>query len=328
LEGVDIFHCGGMGVIAQRSRDIELRRVRVTPTPGSGRVVSITADATHFANCTGRIVMENCLFENQKDDATNVHGIYAQVVALTAPDQIEVKLVHPQQFGFDFIIPGGKLELVHGSSMETYGQAVVKSVRRLNKECTTVVLDGPVPKEMVPGDAVASLDSNTAEVLIKGCTIRGNRARGILLGSRGKIVVEDNQFHVPGAAILFEGDARFWFEQAGVRDVVIRNNTFDNCNFGIWGDACIEVRSGISEEFRKTSRYNRNIRIENNLFKVFGNQTLLSLYSVDGLTFKGNRLERTTVYPARPGPQVPMFNVVNSDNIQTEPVEGMPLAAK
>jgi hypothetical protein len=29
LEGVDIFHCGGMGVIAQRSRDIELRRVWV-----------------------------------------------------------------------------------------------------------------------------------------------------------------------------------------------------------------------------------------------------------------------------------------------------------
>ena len=320
LEGVDIFHCGGMGVIAQRSRDIELKRVRVTPAPGSGRVVSLTADATHFANCAGKIVMEDCLFENQKDDATNIHGIYAQVVAQTAPDTIEVRLVHPQQLGFDFIVPGCKLELVHGPSLVTYGQAVVKSVRRINKEYTTVVLDAPLPKELVPGDAVASLEWNTAEVLIKGCTIRGNRARGILLGSRGKIVVEDNLFHVPGAAILFEGDARFWFEQAGVRDVVIRNNTFDNCNYGVWGKACIEVGSGIVEEFRATSRYNRNIRIENNLFKVFGNQTLLGIYSVDGLMFKGNRLERTTAYPARPGPLAPMFKVANSDNIQTEPV--------
>jgi len=322
LEGVDIFHCGGMGVIAQRSRDLELRRVRVTPAPGSGRVVSITADATHFANCAGKIVMEDCLFENQKDDATNIHGIYAQVVAQTAPDTIEVRLVHPQQFGFDFIVPGEKLELVHGPSLVMYGQAVVKSVRRINKEYTTVVLESPLPKELVPGDAVASLEWNTAEVLIKGCVIRGNRARGILLGSRGKIVVEDNLFHVPGAAILFEGDAKGWFEQAGVRDVMIRNNTFDNCNFGVWGRACIEVGSGIAEEFRATSRYNRNIRIENNLFKVFGNQTLLGIFSVDGLMFKGNRLERTTAYPARPGPQVPMFNVANSDNIQTEPLEG------
>jgi parallel beta-helix repeat protein len=169
---------------------------------------------------------------------------------------------------------------------------------------------------------------DAAEVLIKGCTIRGNRARGILLGSRGKIVVENNLFHVPGAAILFEGDARFWFEQAGVRDVVIRNNVFDNCNYGVWGSACIEVGSGIPEEFRKTSRYNRNIRIENNLFKVFGNQTLLGIYSVDGLMFKGNRLEQTTIYPARPGPQVPMFNVVNSDNIQTEPVAAAGLASR
>ncbi|MEI6644995.1 MAG: right-handed parallel beta-helix repeat-containing protein [bacterium] len=319
LECVDIFHCGGMGVIAQRSRDIELRRVRVTPAPGSGRVVSITADATHFANCAGKIVMEDCLFENQKDDATNIHGIYAQVVVQTAPDAIEVRLVHPQQAGFDFIVPGGRLELVHGPSVETYGQAVVKSVRRINKEYTAVVLEAPLPTELKVGDAVASLDWNTAEVLIKGCTIRGNRARGILLGSRGKIVVEDNLFHAPGAAILFEGDARFWFEQAGVRDVVIRHNTFDNCNFGVWSKACIEVGSGIAKECRATSRYNRNIRIEDNLFKVFENSTLLGLYSVDGVVFKGNQLERTNAYPARPGPTAPMFNVVNSDNVQTEP---------
>jgi len=320
LEHVDIFHCGGMGVIAQLSRDIELRRVRVTPAPGSGRVVSITADATHFANCAGKIVMEDCLFEDQKDDATNIHGIYAQVVAQTAPDAVEVRLVHPQQAGFDFIVPGGRLELVHGPSMETYGQAVVKSVSRINEEYTAVVLEGPLPAELKAGDAVASLDWNTAEVLIKGCTIRGNRARGILLGSRGKIMVEDNLFHVPGAAILFEGDARFWFEQAGVRDVVIRDNTFDSCNFGVWGKACIEVGSGIAEECRAASRYNRNIRIEDNLFKVFGNSTLLGLYSVDGLLFKGNRLERTKAYPARPGPAAPLFNVVNSDHIQTGPV--------
>jgi len=141
-------------------------------------------------------------------------------------------------------------------------------------------------------------------------------------------VVEDNLFHVPGAAILFEGDARHWFEQAGVRDVVIRNNTFDNCNYGVWGTACIEVRSGIVEEFRATSRYNRNIRIEDNVFKVFGNTALLGIYSVDGLMFKGNRLERTTAYPARPGPPAPMFNVVNSDNIQTEPVAAADLASR
>ena len=80
------------------------------------------------------------------------------------------------------------------------------------------------------------------------------------------------------------------------------------------------MRSGIAEECRAASRYNRNIRIEDNLFKVFGNSTLLGLYSVDGLLFKGNRMERTKAYPSRPGPAAPLFNVVDSDNIQTAPV--------
>ncbi|MCX6937955.1 MAG: right-handed parallel beta-helix repeat-containing protein, partial [Verrucomicrobia bacterium] len=79
LEGVNIYNCGGMGVIAQRSADIYLSKVRVTPAPGEKRVTSITADATHFVNCRGKITMVDCLFEVQKDDATNVHGLYAKI---------------------------------------------------------------------------------------------------------------------------------------------------------------------------------------------------------------------------------------------------------
>ena len=59
-------------------------------------------------------------------------------------------------------------------------------------------------------------DEEYPEVLIKGCHMAGNRARGLLLGSRARMIIEDNYFHIPGAAILFEGDGNFWFEQAGV----------------------------------------------------------------------------------------------------------------
>lgn len=173
--------------------------------------------------------------------------------------------------------------------------------------------------ETQPGDCVADADANTAEVLIKNCTLRGNRARGILLGSRGRMVIEGNTFHIPGAAILFEGDARFWFEQSGVRDVVIRGNTFDNCNYGVWGTACIDVKSGIADEFKQTTRYNRNITIEHNLFRVFSPLPLLSIYSVDGLIFRSNRLERTQAYPAGTTKPEPMFDITDSDNVKVEP---------
>ncbi len=312
FHGVDIFHCGGMGVIAQRSRDIELDHVRVTPAPGSGRIVSITADATHFVNCAGKIAMHDCLFENQKDDATNIHGIYVRVMSRVAPDAVLVKLVHPQQAGFDFIRPGMKLELVHGPSMVTLGEATVKAVERLNKEFSRVVLAAPLPAELVEGDALASAEAYP-EVRIERCIIRNNRARGILLGSRAKMVIEDNLFHVPGAAILFEGDARFWYEQAGVRDVVIRRNRFENCNFGVWGNACIQVGSGIAKECRAASRYNRGIVIEDNVFRVF-DPRLINAYSVDGLVFRNNKIEKTTDYPPQHSEAQP-FVIVDCDHV-------------
>jgi hypothetical protein len=313
LNDVRLYHCGGMGVLGQRSRDITLDHVQVTPSPGSGRVVSITADATHFVNCAGKITMSHCLFENQIDDATNIHGIYARVVRKIAPNEIEVKLVHPQQYGFDFLVPGGPIELVHGPSLVTYGDAVVQSVARLNKEYTRVVLTKPLPAELAAGDVVANM-AEYPETHIHDCVIRGNRARGILLGSRSKMLIEDNVFHTPGAAILLEGDGRFWFEQAGVRDLVIRRNRFEDCNFGVWGKATIEVGAGIDENCRAASRYNRNIVIEDNLFRTFGHGPLVQMYSVDGLTIRHNRVESSTAYPAR-SPDAKRFDITQSDRV-------------
>jgi len=121
LTGVTIHHCGGMGIIAQRSADIFLKEVRVTPQPGGQRIVSTTADATHFVNCRGKIEMVDCEFEQQKDDATNVHGLYARIIRMLAPNRFEVRLMHPQQAGIDFIKVGTRLELTQGPSMQTLG---------------------------------------------------------------------------------------------------------------------------------------------------------------------------------------------------------------
>jgi hypothetical protein len=318
LSDMKIHHCGGMGVIAQRSEDLFLKKIQVTPPPGGRRIVSLTADATHFVNCRGKIEMEDCLFEQQKDDATNIHGLYAKITRILSPTRFEVRMIHPQQAGVDFVKPGTRLELTDGPSLNEDGFAVAKSVERINKQSTIIEIEKPLPENVIVGDSIADADANTADVLIKNCVIRGNRARGILLGSRGQMVIEGNTFHTPGAAILFEGDARFWFEQAGVRDVEIKDNTFDNCNYGVWGTACIQVGSGIADEFKNVSRYNRNIRIENNLFRHFSNLPLLSMYSVDGLTFTNNRLERTTAYPAPGGQEGKLFMITDSDHVKVD----------
>ena len=316
LRDVALYHCGGMGVIAQRSRDIELRKLVIVPSPGKGRMISITADATHYVNCGGYIRMIDCTFENQKDDATNIHGLYMAVEKVGGPDKLLLRWRNSGQYGVDFIVPGMPLELVDNNNVETYARRTVKSVRRLNKVYTEVTFTEPLPDGVEPMHVVAA-DDEYPEVLIKGCRMRGNRARGLLLGSRNRMVIEDNYFHIAGAAILIEGDANYWYEQSGVRDVVIRRNLFENDNYGSpgWGSACIAVGSGIPD--RETSRYHRNIRVEGNTFRVF-DPRIVNLYCVDGFVFtQDNVIEYTDDYPVLSG-EKRNFITRNCDNIVIE----------
>jgi len=312
---VTIYHAGGMGILGQRSHNITVDQCKVTPS--NGRMISTTADATHFVNCTGKITLTNNLFENQKDDATNIHGIYVQIVEKSAGNKVIVQLKHQQQHGFDFIKPGMDLELVRGKSMITFDTAIVKSVNRINKEVTEVTFDKNLPANLEIGDAVAEI-RDYPEILIAKNIIRNNRARGMLLNCRGKTVVENNIFHTPGAAILFEGDSFFWFEQGGVRNCVIRNNIFENCLYGVWGKAIIDVRAGIQED-KETSRYNRNILIENNIFRTYDDLTLLNAYCVDGLIWRNNTIENTEAY-TKSGKPNSRYIVNFCDNVQIDDV--------
>lgn len=316
LENINIYHCGGMGVIAQRTKDIELNKVFVSPRPSGGRLISATADATHFVNCSGYLRMIDCLFENQKDDATNIHGIYAVIDKIVSPTEIIVRLKHRQQHGFDFIKKGMTLEFEDSRSLISMGTRTVADVRRLNKETTLVTFTEAIPAEAKLKDPVANVDF-FPEVLIQGCTIQNNRARGLLLGSRGKIVIDKNYFHTPGSAILFEGDGYYWYEQSGVRDVTITNNVFDNCNFGndTWGIGCIGVGTRVDKD-RETSRYHRNITVENNTFKIF-DPCIAYLYCVDGFTFKNNKVEMSDKYEYVRD-ETRRFAITTSDNITIE----------
>ena len=310
FSNVTIHHAGGMGIIGQRVRNVTVDHCRVVPS--GNRILSTTADATHFTNCTGKIVLSNNVFMNQMDDATNIHGIYVRIRDMEPEGKAIVELCHPQQYGFDFIKEGMDLELVKGKSLISAGTAKVSGVKRLNKNFTEVTFTSPLPSGIKPGDALCEV-REYPYIHIHDNYIGKNRARGMLLNCRGTTVVERNTFHSPGAAILFEGDACFWFEQGGVNDCTIRDNTFDECLFGVWGKAVIDVAAGIHED-ADISRYNRNIRIYNNRFRTFDSALLLNAYGVENLDWRDNSIEQTGGYaPARSNSK--RFKVENCDNI-------------
>ena len=311
LQHITIYHAGGMGVIAQRSRDLLLDSIVVEPAPGKDRVVSAAADATHFVNCSGYIRMYNCRFVNQTDDASNIHGVYYRVAELqpaeAEPRQrthaLKVELANDAQYGFDYLRRGMKVEFVDAGNLETYATAKVKTARMLDDNHVLVVLASALPDSLKTGHAIAGC-SEYPDVHIRGCYFGQNRARGLLLGSRARMLIEGNTFHNGGPALLFEGDARYWFEQAGVRDVIIRDNLFDNCYYGHWGRGIISVGTGLDGDKMSVCRYNRNVTITGNTFRLI-QKPILSLYCMDGLVFKDNTIELSDDYSSNPDYDMP-----------------------
>ncbi len=292
FDNITIHSSLGMGIIAQNSGNVEISNCKVTPS--KGRYISCAADATHFVNCSGKIILRNNLFERQLDDATNIHGIYEQIADISG-GRVLTRLVHRQQRGFETFVSGGEVEFVKASSMICAGHAKVASLERVNSRYKVLEFDSPLPPSVKVGDCISRV-RDYPQVVISGNIIRGNRARGILLNCRGKTLVENNIFSSPGTAILFEGDASFWFEQGGIRDCLIKNNTFDSCKYGVWGRGIIAVGSGIRADMDK-SRYHKNLRIEGNTFRVFDKTPLLYAYCLDGLKWRGNKVEKSDSYP-------------------------------
>jgi hypothetical protein len=117
IDTLTLHHSGGMGIIAQMTTDLTVRNVQVTPPPGKRRLASLTADAAHFVNCRGRIEITDCIFENQMDDAINIHGIYTRIAARLSAHELEVALIHDEQLGIDIFAPGDTAEIVNSETL-------------------------------------------------------------------------------------------------------------------------------------------------------------------------------------------------------------------
>lgn len=280
LENITVKTCWGMAFIAQKSKDVTICACKVTPD--TGRYWSAGQDATHFVNCRGRVTIEDCLFENQLDDAVNLHGIYTVAVKKNE-NAILVRYGHFQARGIDIYSVGDRIQLLDRESQQPKAFATVASVDVLNAEFTALTLsdiEGEICEDMI----VENL-SDEADALIRNNIIRNNRARGMLIAAKGHIEISDNHFHSGGAAIQFESDPMKWLECGSVSDVTIKDNLFDDCRHGKWSRAAIDINKR-----RRTVDgfyYHDTIRIINNRFTQT-NVPCVCADNVRNLIFEGN----------------------------------------
>ena len=286
IEGFTRYNGAGMGVIAQVSKDIEISDMKILPFGDS--CFSICADATHFVHCYGLIHIHDSHFEGQLDDALNVHGIYLRI-ADKDEDSLLLKFMHCQAQGIDFIKKGDVLETCDADSLIPKKCYTVKDVEKINAGYLRVYIEGGT-EDIAVGDNVTEV-SRTPEVIFENCTLKNNRARGMLLASAGKTIIRNTLFDNPGAPIKFESDGTLWFESGGVKDVLITGNTFTNCMYvkNSWGSkALIDVMR--RPKFEEGKYFHKKIEVSDNTF-INCHRPAASVNNTEEFIFRNNKFE-------------------------------------
>ncbi|TYA72042.1 right-handed parallel beta-helix repeat-containing protein [Seonamhaeicola marinus] len=287
---VNIHHAGGMGIIAENSSDLILDNFNITPS--NGRMVSTTADATHFVGCRGKVVLKNSTFNNQLDDATNVHGTYQKIVDILDDNKLGIRMMHHQQQGFEIGSKNDKIGLVRlEDSFFPYAEVSIKNIEYLNSRYQIITFNESLPKTLKVGDLLENLDAYP-DLLVKNCKIGSNRARGLLISNPVKTVIEDNVFNTEMEAILIPVESGHWFESGNAANVTIRNNVFQDCQHGGKNRGVIRFATDDDNEFIAF----KNVDIVNNTFNQFDN-LILQITNTDGLSFTGNTITNSGTFP-------------------------------
>ncbi|AWV99802.1 right-handed parallel beta-helix repeat-containing protein [Arcticibacterium luteifluviistationis] len=314
FQHITIHHALGMGFLFERSQDIKIIDCKIQIKESSDRAISIIADATHFANCKGDILIEDCTFEGMLDDGTNVHGTYVEVDKVLDKKTIRVKLVHFEQTGFEFAAKGDEVWFIKAPSPSRGETNTVFEVKRVNDVFTDLTFRGDLPEGLKVGDIVENKTWNPAFTM-RGNTIRDHRARNIIIKTPKKIVIENNKLSSMMSSIMLRGESFFWYESGNVEDVLIRNNHFTDCAYGgAKGHAILTVSPRLGKAFDETELYDRNIVFENNTIETFGNRIVWA-DRLDGLIFRGNTIKQTKMY----SPQfsdAPLFELINCKDVQ------------
>ena len=329
LEDLVIYHALSMGITAQVSENITVRRVKTIPREGSGDPVSCNADSTHFANCSGMVTVEDCVFESQMDDPLNCHGFFTTVEKIMpGRKSCLVRFHHTQHAGVDIYQPGDRLAFLNATTCADLAERDVSDVAAFSELRVLLYFADPLPAEILVGSAVDNRTRNCG-LTVRRCRMGLNRARGLLISTSGPVLVEENTFYNGGAAIFIDGaDTRFWYESGRCTDVVIRNNFFSGCARGPWHDALICITSYIRPENGFAACFHRNISFEGNRIETF-EKSVLTAGMVDGIRILNNTIINDHSYP--PYRQTPaIFSLYSCRNAEVsgnkaEGFDGEPL---
>jgi len=295
VSNVTVYTAPSMALVGYVSTNISLKKFNILLRPGYGRLMSTTADATHFSGCKGTVSLQDCVFEGMRDDGVNINsGRY-----LTVLQQLNDYTVLCQRN--DLPDAGDFMEMSHPDTLLPFSTGGVKSasIESGTNNQSRVTFETPLPDELRAGDLLANA-RRVAKLRMRHCTVRANRARGVLCQTRDA-VIEDCVFrNCTGPGVMVLTDAGWFYESIGARNVTVRNNLFVNCNQGAaTGEGTLAVLAWLKDwAYPSQPGVHRDVRFEDNQIIGSANSGIFAV-GVEGLTIRNNTIEQACLKPTR-----------------------------
>lgn len=292
FSGIKLYAVAGMGwLIENRSEHFQLLGcvIGLDPEHDDNRI-STTADGVHIANTNGKFRISGCDFSFMGDDDVNVHDNIA-----TITDKLDEKTVEIYTNANNFA--AGDTAIFSSKGFDRLGfSAEVTSV-----EGKKLTFDKELPDYIVKDCIISNGSIDSGNYVISGNYFHENRARGLLLQSNNGLC-ENNRFYKTMAnpiKVIMDISSGLWLEGTGVNGLVIRNNSFVECNVVEWS-AQISISTNIDGKTADSTLF-YNITVENNSFDNFYGR-LVDASNVSNLKICGNRVNnKDGSYEARRG---------------------------
>lgn len=292
FSGIKLYAVAGMGwLIENRSEHFQLLGcvIGLDPEHDDNRI-STTADGVHIANTNGKFRISGCDFSFMGDDDVNVHDNIA-----TVTDKLDEKTVEIYTNANNFA--AGDTAIFSSKGFDRLGfSAGVTSV-----EGKKLTFDKDLPDYIVKDCIVSNGSIDSGNYVISGNYFHENRARGLLLQSNNGLC-ESNRFYKTMAnpiKVIMDISSGLWLEGTGVNGLVIRNNSFVECNVVEWS-AQISISTNIDGKSADSTLF-YNITVENNSFDNFYGR-LVDASNVSNLKICSNRVNnKGGSYEARRG---------------------------
>ena len=292
FSGIKLYAVAGMGwLIENRSEHFQLLGcvIGLDPEHDDNRI-STTADGVHIANTNGKFRISGCDFSFMGDDDVNVHDNIA-----TVTDKLDEKTVEIYTNANNFA--AGDTAIFSSKGFDRLGfSAEVTSV-----EGKKLTFNKELPDYIVKDCIVSNGSIDSGNYVISGNYFHENRARGLLLQSNNGLC-ENNRFYKTMAnpiKVIMDISSGLWLEGTGVNGLVIKNNSFVECNVVEWS-AQISISTNIDGKSADSTLF-YNITVVNNSFDNFYGR-LVDASNVSNLKICGNRVNnKDGSYEARRG---------------------------